>query len=449
MMLPLDDLRSRVSGTVVMPGDPDFLDAVTGFNLSATYAPDAAVAVASEADVIEAVRFANEHRLRVAIQATGHGASGRLDGGLLILTGGLQQVSIDGTVATIGAGAPWSAVGDVAAPLGLIAIAGAAPHVGAVGYLLGGGLGPLARSHGFSSDHVRGFRVVTGTGELVTANATDHPDLFWALRGGKTGLGVVTSVDVHLVPMTELYGGSLFFATEHIEAALRGWIEWTNDADPRVSTSVAIVRFPPFDAVPEVFRGKTLLNLRFAYPGTDGERLAAPLRALAPVMMDVLGAMPATAMGMIHNDPTEPSPSWVTGGMLTHADDSLVTALLENVGAEATAPFVAVELRHLGSRVAVDVAGGSAVGGRNAAFTLGVVAVPNPGAPVPAIEQAWAKLATDIAPWRSPLTTINFAGEPPADRLKNSWSPEIFSRLQEVAKLYDPEGRFGWGRKAG
>jgi len=447
MTLPLDDLRSRVSGAVLVPGDPDFLDAVTGFNLSATYAPDAAVAVASEADVVEAVRFANEHSLRVAIQATGHGASGRLDGGLLILTGGLGRVSVAHGVATIGAGASWSAVGEVAAPLGLIAITGSAPNVGAVGYLLGGGLGPLARSHGFSSDYVRGFRVVTGTGELVTANATDHPDLFWALRGGKTGFGVVTSVDVRLLPMTELYGGSLFFATEHIGAALRGWIDWTQTADPRVSTSVAIMRFPPFDVVPEVFRGKTMLNLRFAYPGTDedGERLAAPLRSLAPVMMDVLGAMPTTKMGMIHNDPTEPSPSWVNGGMLTHADDELATAMLGNVGADVAAPFVAVELRHLGSRTTVDVEGGSAVGGRDAAFTLNVVAVPNPGASVPAIEQAWANLAADIAPWRSPVTTINFAGEPPADQLKNSWSPEIFGRLREVAKVYDPEGRFTWG----
>ncbi|MES2170364.1 MAG: FAD-binding oxidoreductase [Actinomycetota bacterium] len=450
-MTPLDDLRSRVTGTVLSPTDPGFTEAVTGFNLSATYAPDAAITVATEADVVEAVRYALDNDLRVSVQATGHGASGHIDGGLLIITSNLNDVSIDDDIATIGAGAQWAAVVEKAGPLGLTAINGSAPGVGAVGFLLGGGLGPLARSHGFGSDRVRSFRVVTGTGELVTASATDHPDLFWALRGGKAGFGVVTSVDVELVPLTEIYGGSLFFAEGDIEAALRGWIEWTHTAHPQVSTSLAILRFPPLDVIPEPLRGKTLLNLRFAYPGAndDGERLAAPLRALAPVMMDLVGAMPTTKMGMIHNDPTQPSPSWVIGGMLTHADDGLVGAVLAEVGAGVRSPFVALELRHLGNRTEVDVDGGSAVGGRDAAFALSVVAIPNHQLDVPAIEAAWQRLLAGIGPWKAPVTTINFAGEPSASEFAKSWPRDMFERLQEIASVYDPEGRFTWNRNAG
>ncbi len=450
-MTSLDDLRSRVTGSVLTPADPGFTEAVTGFNLSATYAPDAAVTVATEADVVEAVRYALDNDLRVSVQATGHGASGHLDGGLLIITKNLDAVTIDGHIATIGAGAQWTAVVEKAGPLGLTAITGSAPGVGAVGFLLGGGLGPLARSHGFSSDRVRSFRVVTGTGELVTASATDHPDLFWALRGGKAGFGVVTSVDVELVPLSEIYGGSLFFAEADIEAALRGWAEWTHSADPRVSTSVAILRFPPLDVIPEPMRGKTLLNLRFAYPGTneEGERLAGPLRALAPVMIDLVGAMPTTKMGMIHNDPTEPTTGWVTGGMLTHADDELVDAILAEAGGGVHAPFVAVELRHLGSMAAVDVEGGSAVGGRDAAFTLSIVAIPTPQLTVPAIEATWQRLLTGIGPWKAPVTTINFAGEPSAAEFAKSWPRDMFERLQEIAAVYDPEGRFTWNRNAG
>jgi FAD/FMN-containing dehydrogenase len=444
-------LRARVSCPVFVPTDEGFLAAVTGFNLGATYAPDAAVAVETEADIVEAVRFAGENDLLVAVQNTGHGANGAMHGGLLILTGALDAMTIDGGTATIGAGARWSSVVAAASQYGLTPIAGASPTVGVVGYLLGGGLGPLARSHGFSSDYVRSFRIVTGAGDLVTASPTDHADLFWALRGGKAGFGVVTSVDVELVALAEIYGGSLFFATEHIERALRGWIEWTHTADPDVSTSIAIIRFPPLDAVPEPMRGKTLLNLRFAYPGTneDGERLAAPLRALAPVMMDMIGAMPTTKMGMIHNDPTDPSPGWVIGRMFARADDALATALIESVGPEVAAPFAATEIRHLGSATAVDVDGGSAVGGREGAFTLNVAAVPNPGATIPAIEAFWQAFSAAISPWLSPVTTINFAGEPAAADLKNSWSPAIFARIQEVQRAYDPAGSFAWGRKAG
>jgi hypothetical protein len=454
MTIPLNDLRARTAGRVLEPSDADFLGAVTGFNLSATYAPDAAVAVANESDVVEAVNFARKNGLKVAIQATGHGASGVMTGGLLILTAALDTVTIDGDIATIGAGAPWSSVVALADAAGLTAITGSAPAVGAVGYLLGGGLGPIARSHGFSSDYVRSFRVVTGGGHLVTASATYNPELFWALRGGKAGFGVVTSVDVQLVPLSEIYGGSLMFATEDIDAVFRGWIEWTATAGPDVSTSAAIMRFPPIEQVPEPLRGKTLLALRFAYPGAGGEALASPLRALAPAMMDTLGTMPTSAMGTIHNDPTAPSASWVAGAMLTHVDQDFSSVLLDAVGADIRSPFVAVELRHLGNRTAVDVDGkrsgdGSSVGGRDAAFALAIIAVPNPHAPVPVIVAAWQQLALGIEPWKSPVTTINFAGEPSAETLKDSWSAEIFARLQQVAAVYDPAALFSWRPNAG
>lgn len=450
MMIPLDDLKARITGRVLEPTDPDFRAVVTGFTLSATYAPDAAIAVASESDVVEAVRFARENGLKVAIQATGHGASGTITGGLLILTAALDSVTIDGELATIGAGARWSSVTAVAAPLGLTAITGSAPSVGAIGYLLGGGLGPIARSHGFSSDYLRSFRIVTGGGELVTASATEHADLFWALRGGKAGFGVVTSVELQLVPLTEIYGGSLIFASADIDAGFRGWIEWTATADPNVSTSAAIIRFPPFEQIPAPLRGNTVLALRFASPEvTRGEALAAPLRALAPVMMDLLGAMPTSDMGRIHNDPTDPTPSWVSGAMFTHVDEDFSSSMLAAVGAGIPSPFVSVELRHLGNRTTVDVDGGSAVGGRDAAFALAVVGVPNPHAPVPALDAAWWELSRDLKGWLAPVTTINFAGEPSAAEFKNSWPEALFARLQNIAAQYDPDQLFSWRGNAG
>lgn len=99
---------------------------------------------------------------------------------------------------------------------------GSSVTVGAVGYTLGGGIGPLIRSHGFSSDWVRGLRVVTASGEIVTADSESNPDLFWALRGGKGRLGVVTEMTLELVPLPELYAGGLYFeGGDHIETALR------------------------------------------------------------------------------------------------------------------------------------------------------------------------------------------------------------------------------------
>src|SRR5690606_19123007 len=148
----------------------------------------------------------------------------------------------------IGAGVRWRAVQAAAAAHGLTGITGSSTSVGAIGFTLGGGLGPLARSHGFSSDYVRGFEVVTGTGELVTANADENPELFWALRGGKVGLGVVTTMQLQLVPLATVYAGALYFAEQHIEAALRGWIDWMPTAPDDVTTSISILNLPDLEA---------------------------------------------------------------------------------------------------------------------------------------------------------------------------------------------------------
>ncbi|MCU1513482.1 MAG: FAD-binding protein [Microbacteriaceae bacterium] len=452
-MTAIDELRTRITGPVLVPGDDGFAEEVTGFNLAASYAPDVAVGVTSEADVAEAVAFAAANGLRVHLQATGHGAEGAIDGGVLVVLKRLNSVIIDtaASVATIGGGTRWGVVVEAAGALGLTAITGSSPNVGAVGYTLGGGLGPLARSHGFSSDYVRGFRIVTGDGVARTANATENPDLFWALRGGKSGFGVVVSMDFALVPLTDIYAGSIMFSKENIETVLRGWLDWTADAPADVTTSAAIMRFPPLDVVPEPLRGKTLLSLRFAYPGDaeEGARLAAPLRALAPAMMDMVGPMKTTAMAAIHSDPTDPSPAWVNGLELSGVAGGLSDAFLSVVGPSVEAPIVAAELRHIGEKTAVDVAGGSAVGGRAGQYTLNVVAITPPGMPAGVLPGFWAGLESAVAPWTSSETTINFAGHPSPEDYAKSWSAAAFARITEVANQYDPESLFTWRAVAG
>ncbi|CPU61794.1 FAD linked oxidase domain-containing protein [Mycobacteroides abscessus] len=149
---------------------------------------------------------------------------------------------------------------------------------------------------------MRGFRVVLADGSVVEAGPDTEPDLFWALRGGKGGLGVVTRLDLELVPLRTLYAGSLTFDAPHVEDVLRGWAAWTATAPDDVTTSVAVLALPDLPFVPEHLRGRTVLALRFAYPGdpAEGERLAAPLRALAPALADTVGELPVTAVATIH-----------------------------------------------------------------------------------------------------------------------------------------------------
>jgi len=430
-------LSDRVAGPVLTPSDDGYEDEVASFSTTLGHHPDVVVGATSVQDVVEAVRYARANGLHVAALATGHGGP-PVRSGVLVSTRRLDEVDIDvGTrVATLGAGVRWGQVAQGAAPSGLAPVAGSSPTVGVVGFLLGGGLGPFARSHGFSSDHLVSATVVTGAGDVVEASEDEHPDLLWALRGGKWGLGIVTSVRVRLAEMSSLYAGGLFFDTEHVETVLRGWLAWTATAEPSTTTSVAIVRFPPLDVVPAPLRGRTAIGLRFARPGdhATGEQVAAPLRALAPVLLDALGPLPLDQVARIHNDPENPGPSWAGGGLLTHADDDLATVLLDRLGPDADHPFVAVEVRHVAGATADDVPAGSAVSGRGAALTFGLVGLdPTTFEDLPAVGRS---LLEDLAPWVADELNPNFGGGLGPPR----WSAATSSRLAEVRRSYDPDG---------
>lgn len=453
-MTDFSALKSSVSCPVFERSDPGFDAAVLGFNLYYAQSPDVVVQAADTADVVEAVRFAAAHSLPVRVQATGHGAHHLITDGLLIDTRRLDGVSIDtaAQTATFGAGTRWASIVAAAARHGLAPSTGSSANVGAVGYLLGGGLGPLARSHGVSSDYVRSVNLVTAHGELVTASGTSNPDLFWALRGGKGGFGVVTEMTIELFAIPSLYAGSLTFAGEQLETVLTAWTEYVRTADANVTTSIAFVHFPPVEPVPEHLRGQTMVSVRFAYPGTaeDGERLAAPLRAAAPVLIDALGPMALGDVASIHADPTDPTPAWGRGLLLKGAgqpalDGEFVSTLLEHVGVGVPSPVMVVELRHLGAATTLDVPGGSAAGGRSSDFTLMLVGIPNPALFDTALPAAVDALVNAIRRWVSPETTINFAGGAQAAEFESAWPAETFARLAAVRAEVDPAGLFAYG----
>jgi len=444
-------LRDRVTGSVIARDDagdgPTAGEAVAAHSTLVVHDPDVAVLAASEADVVEAVRFAAQHGLHVRAHATGHGEASAITDGLVVGTNDLAGVEVDPTtrIARIGAGTLWKAVVSAAADHGLAPVTGSSTGVGVVGYTLGGGFGPLSRSHGLTTDWVRGVRVVLADGSVVDATADSEPDLFWALRGGKGGLGIVTRVDVELVPLRTLYAGALTFDAEHIETVLRGWVAWTATAPDDVTTSAAVLALPDLPFIPEPLRGRTVLNLRFAYPGdaAEGERLAAPLRALAPVMADAVAEIPTTAVATIHNDPEDAGPSWVHGTGLRKVDDEFLDRFLAELGPGSGSPFVAAELRHLGAAAARDVEGGSAAGGRTAGFLLSLVGVNPPR--VPDMVAAAASLQQWSQPWAATETNINFLPAPWTDEaLARAWSPETGARLQSLRAAYDPTGLFAW-----
>ena len=444
----VDRLRGVVDGPVFGPEDDGFAAEVAGFNLAVQHRPEVAVGITSEADAVAVVRAAADSGTPVRVLATGHGSATPVDGGVLVTTSRLSNVGIDGRIAHIEAGCRWAEVIAAAAEHGLAPITGASDAVGCIGYTLGGGLGPLARTYGFSSDWARGFRVVTGSGEVVTANANENADLFWALRGGKGGLGLVTSMDFELVELSTLYGGSLFFAADDIEAVITTWVEWTKTVPETVNSSVAMLRLPPFEAIPEPLRGTTTLTVRYAFAGdpAEGERLLQPIRDAGTTVIDGVGEMPASNIAMIHNDPKDPVTAWDRGLLLNDVDADFAAALLDVAGPDQQVPFVALEIRHLGGATHRDVPEGSAVGGRGGAYTLVMIGVPDPSLFEKVLPAAVDGVLAPLARWISPEHTVNFAGAfTVPGSYEGSWPADTFARLAEVRAAYDPDKVFPYG----
>lgn len=442
-------LRERVGGTVYVRGDEGLAAEVACFNPAIRHDPDVVVAVASESDVAEAVRFAAEHGLPVRVQATGHGAEAAITGGLIVSTRALDTIEVDAPSRRVrlGAGVRWAPVIARAAEHGLAPVTGSSTSVGAVGYTLGGGLGPLARTHGFTADWVRGFRVVTAQGEVVVADAESHPELFWALRGGKGGLGIVTEMTLEIVPLTTLYAGSVFFEGDAIEPAFRAWVDWAAGLGEEATTSVVLLRVPDVDGPPPPLRGRTVLSVRFAYPGDSaaGERLFAPIREAAPVFLDAVGEIPATAVATIHNDPEQGSPAWIRGFMLDDFDAADGDALLDVAGPRVETPFLAVEIRQLGGAAHRDTADGTAVGGRDSGYTLSAIAA-DPATFDSVAPAAAEALSRALQHRISAVTNVNWAADltDPAT-FENAWPADVHARLTGVRASYDPDRVFAFG----
>ncbi|MGB3483097.1 MAG: FAD-binding oxidoreductase [Mycobacterium sp.] len=443
-------LRTRIDGAVVLPPDADYAR-ITPWNVAVPVQPAAAVFVASPRDVAETVQFAAAHRLTVAVQATGHGALPVGPDSLLVHTGDLNGCHVDALnrTAYIGAGVRWQQVLDAATPYGLAPPCGSAPGVGVVGFLTGAGIGPLVRSIGLSSDHVRGFELVTGGGEILWVTADQHADLFWGLRGGKGTLGIVTAVEIELLPISEFYGGALYFDGDDASALVHAWSRWCVDLPESVSTSVALQQLPESPDVPPPLAGRFTVALRYVALGdeADARRLLAPVRAVATPVLDAVSVLPYAAIGAVHADPPNPMPIHENHSLLQALTCDAVDALLGVAGPNAGSVQAIVELRQLGGAMARPARHGSAFCHRDAAFALSTIGVLAPEIAALVPEHASAVVEA-VAPWSNGGALPNFASAPDSARLARCYDGDTLDRLASLAEQYDPRGVLRTGQVA-
>jgi FAD/FMN-containing dehydrogenase len=435
-------LRDRLQGDLVPSTDEGYDAARQGWNLAADLRPAMVAQPVCAQDVSELVMFARENGLRIVMQGTGHNATplGDMEDVILVRTGAMRGVEIDPVrrVARVEAGAVWADVTAPASEHGLAALAGSAPDVGVVGYVVGGGLGWLGRRYGLACERVLAFDVVTADGRLVRADRDNEPDLFWALRGGGGSYAAIVGLEMELIPVPNVTGGMLLFGWERAREVVQAWREWTAGAPETATTSCRILQVPDMPSVPEFVRGRGIVVIDGAVLAGASEAAAilAPLRELRPEL-DTFAEVPPVALSHIHMDPEDPMPSVSEHAMLHALTEEVVDAVVDGFGPSSGSPLMMVEFRHAGGALARPGSGALAcLPGDFVMFACNAAVPPL----AEANAAAFARLRETVASCATDRVYGNFA--------ERTHAPEIVygeasaTRLRAVRTAYDPDGLF-------
>jgi FAD/FMN-containing dehydrogenase len=433
-----------LQGRLVSPGDDGYNDARLGWNLAVDQRPAAVAEAASAADVQAVVRHALATDVRVAPQATGHGAEAleldALRGAILLKTAGLDAIAVDpaARTATIGAGVTAGALAAAAAEHGLAPVLGLAPSVGAAGLTLGGGLGWLSRTHGTAAAGLLGAEVVTASGELVPAD----DDLLFALRGGGGRGVVVTSLTVALHPIDNVCAGMIAWPVDCAGEVLEQARRVALSAPDALSLVFRVLSLPPLDVIPEPIRGRRIAAVVAAHlgPQADGERLLAPLRGGDSVLLDGVGPVGPSDLVRVAGDPEAPGAARGAGFLLDELTPDVVAAVAAVAQDEALQALTVMEVRQLGGALRRAPERDAAVGAIDAGWAFFAGGRADDADAAAAVTTALATVRERLAPFAARRALLSSAalGVDPA----TGYPPGVWDRLTALRDARDPERLF-------
>lgn len=429
----IEYLRTTLRGDLLTPRDAGYDDARRTPDPDQAQLPTLIVVAAAIDDVVQAVRFARARQLPVAVQATGHGLARPADGALLIRTSRLNTVTVDPACATasVSAGATWGDVLRSARAHRLAPAMGESSEVGAVGDTLGGGMGWLARRHGLAGDAVVAFELVTPDGLVVTVSPDEQPELFWALKGGGNGsLGVVTSMEIELHPVTTVYAGALVYPVELARDVLDFWRRWVTGVRPELTSSVVLTTSSA--AVHGCWSGAV----------DTGRELVDAWRAWRPPALDRWFERPFADVDAFGDDTLRRRPPRMTSEWACSLRDELLDAVAVAAGCgdgsnRGEPAAGVVEVRHAGGSVRARSEAAADGRGRRDPFLLTFAGV-HP--------EAVAPLRERLAPFVTGATFLDHvSGEERETRTRSAFGDEQFARLRAVKSAIDPANRFRHG----
>ena len=445
----LDGLRAGLHGKLCMPGDPGYDEARTIWNGMIDRKPAAIVRAADASDVARAVGFARQHGLLLAVRGGGHNIAGNAvcEGGLMLDLSPMKKITIDpkAKTACVEPGVTLGEFDAEAQKHGLATPVGINSTTGIAGFTLGGGFGWISRKFGLTVDNLLSVDIVTSDGKLVTASATENPDLFWAVRGGGGNFGVVTAFEFRLHEVgPEILSGLIIHPFAEAKTLLKEYRKLVASLPEEISAWVVMRKAPPLPFLPPEVHGKEILIFAVAAVGDmkKAEKALAPLRALGKPIADVIGPHPFVGWQQALDPLLTPGArNYWKSHDFKKLEDGLFDALIDAVG-KLPSPETEIVLVNLGGAVNRVAGNATAYPHRDVEFIMNLhTRWREPAEDAKCI--GWARSLFDAAAaFATGGVYVNFMPEDETQRVAKGAFAGNYERLAKLKARYDPTNLF-------
>ena len=443
----VEEFRTRLRGKLILPGDDAYEEARKVNNGMIDKHPGLIVRCVDVADVIASVNFAREHHLLLAVRGGGHNGPGlaTCDDGLVIDLSELKGVNVDPKqrTARVAGGATWGEVDHATHAFGLATPSGFISSTGVGGLTLGGGIGYLSRTYGLSLDNLLSVDMVLADGSFVTASADEHPDLFWAVRGGGGNFGVVTSFVFRLHEVSTVYGGPIFWPLDQAKELLTFWRDYITNAPRDINGWFGFVTVPPVPLFPEQFHLKKMCVIVWCYTGPldQAEKRFAPIRAFGTPAIDAAGPIPWPTLQQLFDGLYPPGLQWYWKADFFNDLSDQAIELHTKYAEQLPTMHSTMHIYPVSGAVHDVGKDGTAFNFRDANFSEVIVGVD----PDPANNErmiAWARnYWTALHPYSAGGGYINMMMDEGQELVRAAYR-ENYDRLAQIKAKYDPDNLF-------
>ena len=444
----LGEFSASLRGRIVQPDDADYDTARSVYNAMIDRHPRLIVYCHDVADVMRSVNFAREQSLLLAVRGGGHngGGLGTCDEGLVIDLSGLKGVRVDAKARTVRVegGCTWGDVDHATHAFGLATPSGIISTTGVGGLTLGGGLGHLTRKCGLAVDNLLEADVVLADGTLVTASAEQHPELYWALRGGGGNFGVVTSFLFRLHAVGTVVAGPTFWPIENAGEVMRWYRNFIRQAPEDLNGFFAFLTVPPVAPYPEPLQGKKVCGVVWCYtgPADQADAVFKPVAEFGPPLMHGVQPMPYPALQGAFDGLYPKGDQWYwRADFVTEISDAAITEHVK-FGPQMPTPQSTMHLYPIDGAAHRAKAGDTAFSYREANWNAVFAGVSGNPADVPAIS-AWSKSYwNSLHPHSAGGAYVNMMMDDEGDERIRASYRDNYPRLAAANKRYDPANLF-------